>query len=175
MRFSAVFPRNILMTVIYMTVICAYSPAKAQDASFGCKVLLCAASSNPSWSGVPYCVPVMQELFHRLAHGGGWPTCPEGHASNIGYQPYEACPVGMTPVGGMIGGGHNGSYSAWTPNENGDQCADLSKPRNQCGGGDAGCQTSYPTAPRTRRSNPYFVDITTANGTQRVYFSLEGY
>ncbi|MGQ3673937.1 hypothetical protein ACT6QH_00280 [Xanthobacter sp. TB0139] len=137
-------------------------------------MLLCAASSNPSWSGIPYCVPVMQELFHRLAHGGGWPSCPEGRASNVGYQPFEACPAGMTAVGATSGAGDNQSYSPWTPNENGDQCADLTKPRTECSG-DAGCQTSYPTAARARRSDPYFVDITTANGTQRVYFSLEGY
>jgi hypothetical protein len=27
---------------------------KAQDAEFGCKVLLCAAASNPSWPQIPY-------------------------------------------------------------------------------------------------------------------------
>lgn len=43
--------------------------ADAQDASFGCKVLLCAAASAPSWSGIPYCVPVMQALFRQLANG----------------------------------------------------------------------------------------------------------
>ena len=52
--------------------------ALAEDASFGCQVLLCAASSNPSWSSVPYCVPVMHRLFDLLAAGHSWPTCPEG-------------------------------------------------------------------------------------------------
>lgn len=47
---------------------------RAQDASFGCKVLLCAAASNPSWSGIPYCVPVMTQLFRMLARGRPWPT-----------------------------------------------------------------------------------------------------
>ncbi|MET3757878.1 hypothetical protein ABID08_005259 [Rhizobium binae] len=32
-------------------------PAKAEDASWGCQVLLCAASQNPSWHGVPLLRP----------------------------------------------------------------------------------------------------------------------
>ena len=70
-------------------------PARAQDASFGCKVLLCAAATTPSWSGIPYCVPVMQQLFTQLAKEGGWPTCAQGDASPVGYQPYEALPGGF--------------------------------------------------------------------------------
>ena len=49
-------------------------PAQAQDASFGCKVFLCAAASQPSWQGISYCVPVMQELFAGMRKGRGWPT-----------------------------------------------------------------------------------------------------
>ncbi len=59
--------------------------APAQDASFGCKVLLCAAATAPSWSGIPYCVPVMQQLFRQLAKGGGWPACPDGQTSGLGH------------------------------------------------------------------------------------------
>ncbi|CAH1695979.1 conserved exported hypothetical protein [Hyphomicrobiales bacterium] len=143
-------------------------PAAAQDASFGCKVLLCAAASNPGWSGIPYCVPVMQELFRRLARGGGWPTCSEGHASGPGYEPYEACPAGLTPVAGSPGG-------ETLPSANGELCADLSKPERTCSGSDGGCTTTYPTTPRQRRSEPYYVDISSANGVQRFYFSLQGY
>lgn len=146
----------------------AAPPAAAQDASFGCKVLLCAAASSPGWSGIPYCVPVMQELFHRLAHGGGWPSCSEGHASGPGYEPYQACPAGLTAATGSAGG-------AVTPSPDGELCADLSRPQNACGGGDGGCTTTYPATPRERRSDPYFVDISTANGVQRFYFSLQGY
>jgi hypothetical protein len=144
--------------------------AHAQDASFGCKVLLCAAASSPSWSGIPYCVPVMQDLFRRLAHGGGWPTCPEGNASGLGYEPYQPCPTGMTPVQA----GSDGS-SGITPASNGNLCADLSKPRRTCFGGHGDCTTDYPTVSRALRSDPYFVDISSANGTQRFYFSLQGY
>lgn len=143
--------------------------AAAQDASFGCKVLLCAAATNPSWSGIAYCVPVMQQLFRQLARGGGWPTCPEGNTSGLRYERFEACPAGRT-AGQMNADGTDG-FSA---SPNGDLCADLSKPRQICSGDD-GCRTSYPTTARPLRSEPYFVDITTANGTQRFYFSLQGY
>ena len=143
-------------------------PAVAQDASFGCKVLLCAAASNPSWSGIPYCVPVMQELFRRLARGGGWPSCSEGHASNPGYEPYEPCPSGLTPVAGSAGG-------ETPPSPNGELCADLSKPERTCSGSDGGCTTTYPTTPRQHRKEPYYGDISSANGVQRFYFSLQGY
>jgi hypothetical protein len=146
----------------------AARPAAAQDASFGCKVLLCAAASSPSWSGISYCVPVMHELFHRLAHGGSWPTCPEGHASGLGYERYKARPAGLTAVAGTLIG-----EVARSPD--GELCADLSKPQRGCTGGDGGCSITYPTTPRERRNDPYFVDIGTANGPQRFYFSLQGY
>lgn len=142
---------------------------EAQDASFGCKVLLCAAAGNPSCSGIPYCVPVMQSLFHSLAHGGSWPSCSEGNASGLGYEPYQACPAGLTAV--QLGSDGDAGYSAAL---NGNLCADLSRPSQTCSG-DNGCTTDYPTTPRQARDDPYFVDITTANGVQRVYFSLQGY
>jgi hypothetical protein len=80
----------------------------AQYASFGCKVLGCAA--------IPYCVPVMQALFRQLAKSGG---------------------------GTVL---------------------------QTCSGGDGGCTTTV----RDPRSDPYYADIGTANGTQRFYFSLQG-
>ncbi|MGX7743966.1 hypothetical protein [Rhodopseudomonas parapalustris] len=145
--------------------------ARAQDASFGCKVLLCAAASSPSWSGIPYCVPVMHELFHRLARGHGWPTCPEGHASRLQYEAFKPCTAGMTPVAGQESEHRGGAYRSELP-----YCSDLSKPLNTCGRGhDDGCVLAYFTVPRERRSEPYFVDITTASGVQRFYFSLKGY
>lgn len=143
---------------------------RAQDASFGCKVLLCAAASAPSWSGIPYCVPVMQTLFRQLAKGGGWPSCSEGNASGLGYEPYQACPAGLTAAQAASDAGAGVSAA-----ENGSLCADLTKPQQVCTGGDGGCATTYPTAPRDPRSDPYYVDIKTANGTQRFHFSLQGY
>lgn len=151
----------------------AFGPgtAIAQDASFGCKVLLCAAATAPGWSGIPYCVPVMQQLFRSLARGGSWPTCPEGKAGRLGFEPYFPCPVGTTPMQRA-----SDESAELVPAPNGDLCADTSKPRRRChGGDDRSCETSYPTTPRQARTEPNYVDIATANGTQRFYFSLRGY
>ena len=53
--------------------------ARAQDASFGCKVLLCAAASAPGWTAIPYCVPIMEEVFRELSLGWSWPTCAQAN------------------------------------------------------------------------------------------------
>jgi hypothetical protein len=144
--------------------------AHAQDASFGCKVLLYAAATTPGWSGIPYCVPVMQTLFRQLAKGGGWPSCPEGNAGGLGYEPYQACPAGLTPIQSWPDGSTD-----FTPAPNGSLCADLSRPQQICSGGDGGCTTIYPTTPRDPRGDPYYVDISTATGSQRFYYSQQGY
>lgn len=144
-------------------------PATAQDASLGCKVLLCSAATSPGWPSIPYCVPVMQTLFRILAKGGSWPSCPEGRTSGLGYEPYQACPVGQTPVDASDDAGAAPAETA-----NGNLCADLSKPQQDCST-ERGCRTRYPMTSRAMRSEPHFVDISTANGVQRFYFSLRGY
>ena len=146
------------------------NPARAQDASFGCKVLLCAAASMPGWSAIPYCVPVMQSLFRQLARGKPGPVCSEGHASAPGYEPYEPCPDGWVSGDAQIGG----STSMSTSGNDAAICIDPSRPAQNCETG-TGCKTNYPSMARTARENPYFVDIATAAGTQRFYFSLRGY
>ncbi|MBX9909323.1 MAG: hypothetical protein K2Z25_11475 [Beijerinckiaceae bacterium] len=147
--------------------------ASAQEASFGCKVLLCAAAIAPSWSGIPYCVPVMQQLFRQLAKGGGWPECPEGQTSGLGHEPYLPCPTGWTPSDRA--GRREDPVAA--SSRDGSVCLDLSKPTRECSSGSesGGCQTSYPSQPRQARDEPHFVDITTASGQQRFYFALRGY
>ncbi len=73
-------------------------PAVASD--WGCKVLLCAASDNPSWQSVPSCLPPMYKLIACKFKTFGacpWPTCPEGDVGKPGYAKYEDCPVGWTP------------------------------------------------------------------------------
>jgi len=144
-------------------------PAAAQDASFGCKVLLCSAAASPGWPSIAYCVPVMHTLFRILAKGGSWPNCPEGRTSGLGYEPYQACPAGQTPVQAAD---EAGAAPVETPE--GNLCADLSKPQQDCAT-DGRCRVHYPTSARAARREPYFVDITTANGVQRFYFSLQGY
>lgn len=149
----------------------AHAPqALAQDASFGCKVLLCAAATAPSWSGIPYCVPVMQQLFRDLARGRGWPSCPEGRASGVGYERYEACPAGTT-----AGEAQGNDANTVMPARDGGYCADLSKRSWSCSGGHDDCNWQYPMTSRPLRREPYYVDITVSNSTQRFYFSLRGY
>lgn len=144
--------------------------AAAQNASFGCKVSLCAAASAPGWSGIPYCVPVMQTLFRQLAKGGGWPSCSEGNACGPGHESYQACPAGLSPVQSAADSGAGLSSSP-----NGNLCADFSRRQQSCTGSDGGRITTYPTTEHDPRHDPYYVDISMATGAQRFYFSLRGY
>lgn len=66
------------------------SSLQAQDASFGCKVLLCAAATAPGWVGIPYCVPVMQQLIRQVGRGGTWPVCLEGRVASPTSAPAAA-------------------------------------------------------------------------------------
>lgn len=57
------------------------NPLHAQDASFPCKVLLCAAATSPSWAGIPYCVPIMQQAIYMQAWGIAVGVCAEAQSS----------------------------------------------------------------------------------------------
>ena len=149
----------------------AVSPASAQDASFGCKVLLCAAATAPSWSGIPYCVPVMTQLFRQLARGRPWPTCPEGNAGGLGYDPYFDCPAGTVPASNSSTG--DGGSQLVVGDTNGAYCA-TRNPNNSCNG-DQGCSSEYILTDRPQRPDPNYVDITTGGTTTRFRFSLRGY
>lgn len=146
--------------------------ARAQDASFGCKVLLCAAASAPGWSAIPYCVPVMQELFRQLACGGAWPVCAEGQAGGLGYEPYLPRPSGMSSMQAS-----GGDSLALVPSTNGNLCAAASKTSPGCFGGNSArfCPASVSAILREPRSEPNYVNISTARDVERFYFSLRGY
>jgi hypothetical protein len=78
-----------------------FSAARADASEWGCEVLLCAASSNPSWRGVESCHPPMERLISAMKKPGfSWPTCPEGGAGAPGYEKYAECPAGWTPTAG---------------------------------------------------------------------------
>lgn len=144
--------------------------ARADDASFGCKVLLCAAASAPGWSGIPYCVPVMHQLFSDLAKGHPWPSCPEGgETSGIKYDPYLPCPEG-TVAGGTMMGGHNAS-SSWTANSQGPECGKFVRPVGSHLNGSTDVEVI--ATPRPKRDDPYNVVITpTGAAPITVWFSL---
>lgn len=165
--------RPFLFSVAAMGSLVSAAPsAVAQDASFGCKVLLCAAATAPSWSGIPYCVPVMTQLFRMLARGRPWPTCPEGNAGGLGYEPYLPCPAPGLPYSLA---GEGGGY---VPDANGGLCADPARIARECvSSGDNGssCDQASLMTPRPQRAEPNYVDITSGGQTTRLYFSLRGY
>ncbi len=141
----------------------------AQDASFGCQVLLCAASRNPSWKGVPYCLPVMQRLFRQLRRGGSWPTCPEGRVGRPGYDPFEPCPAPSVPA--SQGRCDDGSLRLGDASD--DLCAVRIEPPRVCSSERGDCGVRYALSPRPRRAEPWYVDIGAPEGATRFWFSLE--
>lgn len=100
--------------------------ARARDASFACKVLLCGASTNPSWPSIPYCVPIMQQAIAMQAVGIAVGVCVEA----------------MT--GGQRGnGGNSQQNSGFSLPSNG-----LTSTKDAAGGGSAsGSSSVYPQQP----------------------------
>jgi len=145
--------------------------AQAQDASFGCKVLLCAAASQPGWQGIPYCLPVMRELFAGMRKGRGWPTCSEANAGAPGYDPLHPCP------GGSFAATLDAGRAVANPA--GDVCARLRSGAGICDEGNGeSCSAAdrFEVTPRVRRADPYFVDIAGAGpgaAPTRFWFSLQ--
>ncbi|OWW02328.1 hypothetical protein ATY81_22035 [Rhizobium sp. R72] len=89
-----------------VSVLSVSVPARLAAADeWGCEVLLCAASSNPSWHSVPECHAPMGRLISAMkAPGFSWPTCPEGGAGKPGYEPFSNCPPGWSATEGGVGG-----------------------------------------------------------------------
>jgi hypothetical protein len=169
--------------------------AKAQDASFGCKILLCVASQHPSWQGVSYCVPpVLKLLAIRKVHPGYWPSCPEAGTGKPGYAEYEDCPAGTTPTTINRESGHGGNMRG-TPacakpvqvpcstlyhrdhSGKGDyqQIEDHGRPTNNVTIRRVGnlCATTQ-VIPRLHRKDPYYFDILDKGSGKlsRYYFTL---
>ncbi len=159
------------------------TPANAEDASWGCQVLLCAASQNPSWHGVPYCVPPMTKLIAAMKEPGfSWPICHEANAGKPGHETYEDCPVGTT-VGYSSQGNNGGGGEPDQCIKTVDICrsagqrvsdADLRGAVIRRTFGDRGDScTEQIATPRPRRTNPYFFDIPDEQGVkQRFWFNL---
>ena len=160
----------------------ALAPAQAQDASFGCKVLLCAAATSPNWSEIPYCVPVMTQLFKSLRKGGAWPSCPEGNGGSVGFQPYLACPAPAQAFTYQATGNSGSLPSLEADAQNGTLCADpaqVAAEKRRCGNDGTAqkqtCAGNYPTSERPRNGTPYFIDIAPRDGQPfRFYFNING-
>jgi len=161
--------------------------AKAQDASFGCKILLCVASQNPSWQGVSYCVPpVLKLLAIRKVHPGYWPSCPEAGTGKPGYIEYEDCPAGTSPTIINRESGHGGNMRGTPACAKPVQtaCSKLYNRDHRVGNSNypenagsyrvgGGCTTTEIIA-RPRRKDPYYFDIRDeeSGSITRVYFNL---
>jgi len=160
--------------------------ARAQDASFGCKILLCVASQNPSWQGVSYCVPpVLRLLAIRKIHPGYWPPCPEAGTSKPGYTEYEDCSAGTTPTTINRESGHGGNMRGTPACAKPVQvaCSRLYNRNRRLGSSylenaesyrvGGGCTTTEIIA-RPRREDPYYFDIrdNETSNIARYYFNL---
>ncbi|MCT2581293.1 MAG: hypothetical protein E5X23_15665 [Mesorhizobium sp.] len=158
--------------------------AKAQDASWGCQVLLCAASQKPSWYGVPYCVPPMKKLIAAMSKPGfSWPICHEAKAGTPGRVMYEDCPAG-TKVSYSTRGreGIRGEPDQCVKTVNvckerlsrktgSDDNGIISYRRYSGRDGESCIQTV--STPRPRRVNPWFFDIPNDKGVEeRFWFNL---
>ncbi|MDX0371958.1 hypothetical protein GOC23_31135 [Sinorhizobium meliloti] len=175
--------------------------AKAEDASWGCQVLLCAASQDPSWQGVPYCVPPMKKLIAAMSRPGfDWPICHQAKAGEPGRQEFEDCPAGARPTSSHDGNDNGlrrrnkedqcvrvvdrcengGEYNRLYGDEDANQRAGVTV-RSISGNSDHfgnrdnrynGCKVQV-TSPRPRRANPWFFDIPNDKGVkERFWFNL---
>ncbi|WP_083639467.1 hypothetical protein [Xaviernesmea oryzae] len=140
--------------------------AGAEDADWGCQVLLCAAASAPSWHGISYCVPPMMRLITAMARPHfSWPICHTAGTGTPGFEPYAACPAGFAP-GTDRSESDNGSLAEQ------DRCI---KTINHCLGPFAsdrdgnGCFERV-SRPRPRRLQPYYFDIPQASGRRRRFW-----
>ncbi len=165
--------RHLLLAACLSTMAALTSSAHAED-EFGCKVLLCAASENPSWRGVPYCVPVMAELYSMMqAWSFTWPVCSAAGTGGPGYEPYDDCPegwqanvIGTGSSSGVlsVGGNGDGQHVCQRYTQSFFGCNDGSK-----GSGVTGHASCLQTIPRPMRDDPYYFDIPEH---KRVYFSV---
>ena len=158
-----------VLVAVFLTT--AALPTPASGSEWGCEVLLCASSSNPSWRGVPACHPPMARLISAMKKPGfNWPTCPEGGTGSPGYERYAECPEGYQVRSRRDGDGFP---------RKGDLCI---KTVNICQGNAHGLYNSdrqrrciqSVSISRPLRSVPYFFDIKndTSGKTERHWFGL---
>lgn len=137
----------------------------AQASEWGCEVLLCASSSDPSWRGVPACHPPMNRLISAMGSWGfTWPTCPEAGTGKPGYDQYADCPAGWS-----VGYSDNSRGARGEPN----LCIQI---RDTCGARYGGrqeeCRQTV-SMTRPRRDEPYYFDIPNEDDqVTRYWFSL---
>ena len=153
-----------IATVLSASVWFFSAPDRVEASEWGCEVLLCASSSNPSWRGVPACHPPMHRLISAIGKWGfSWPTCPEARTGRPGHERYGECPAGWSV-------GHS------TQDRGGGQPDLCVQVRNSCPsgfGGRDGCEQTV-TMSRPLREDPYYFDIRHDDGNlTRHWFNLK--
>jgi hypothetical protein len=157
------------MMAVACTVLLANIP-KASASEWGCEVLLCASSSNPSWHGVASCHPPMEKLISAMAGWNfTWPACPEAGTGPPGYEKYEPCKTGYAAV-------YTGNTDHISGTPEGNSCEKIV---NVCEtqpwlARDGGCNQVVDSYARPVRDKPYYFDLkSTATGAMsRHYFDL---
>lgn len=153
------------MVLTLSTVWLLASADRSLPSEWGCEVLLCASSSNPSWRDVPACHPPMSRLISAMSHVGfQWPTCPEASTGKPGYERYEECPAGWS-----IGY----SLDRRRASKDADLCIGIREKCDIRGKESARCDEPISMA-RPLRSKPYFFDIPDGEGqVTRYWFDLK--
>lgn len=158
---------------IVASAVTLHASAWADD-EFGCKVLLCAASENPSWRGVPYCVPVMAKLYSMMkAWSFTWPVCLTAGTGGPGYEPYDDCPQGWQ-ANVIDAGSSSGALYIGVHGSGQHVCQRYTQSFFGCNDGNKGSVISgnascLQTIPRPLRAEPYYFDIPEH---KRVYFNV---
>ena len=169
--------RHLIFASCIATTAIFVPPALAEE-EFGCKVLLCAASENPSWRSVPYCVPVMAKLYSMMnAWSFTWPSCLSAGTGAPGFEPYDDCPTGWTASTVSISGSSSGVMSVGGQSGVQHICQRRNTSNWGCqnglssfsGGNRNDSQSCIETIPRPMRADPYYFDIPEY---KRVFFNV---
>ncbi|CDZ67517.1 Hypothetical protein NGAL_HAMBI2605_57980 [Neorhizobium galegae bv. orientalis] len=161
---------NVIIGIL-LSVSATVFAAPAAASEWGCEVLLCAASSNPSWRGVASCHPPMKRLISAMKKPGfDWPTCPAAGTGSPSFERYAACPKGYQV-------GRRQDRNGFGREQ--DLCI---KTVNMCQGRTHGFYNSdrqqrcikTVSISRPLKSEPYFFDIKneTSGQTERHWFEL---
>jgi hypothetical protein len=179
--------RRVLALMVMLGVSAPLNLVNASE--WGCEVLLCAASDNPSWQGVQSCHPPMERLVSAMKRlGFSWPTCPEGGAGKPGYHKYDACPAGWLPSAGEQASDQGRSNELSKCSRTVDRCdRRFRRERSQDGsrvvvdGNVIRVYSGYNTcryiefSPRPLRGKPYYFDIRDNDNRKKTrhFFNLQ--
>jgi hypothetical protein len=164
------FKRGIATISFCLSILgAAGSPALASD--WGCKVLLCAASDNPSWQSVPSCLPPMYKLIACKFKTFGacpWPICPEGGVGKPSHQKYEDCPSGWTAQSSTNARSHGRELDVCVQRKS--DCSAIIARGD--GVASPSCITSMPRSVRTKPFN-FQIRNSQTNQVETHWFSLK--